>query len=297
VPGKDRQRALARAKLERQMARRAIAARRRRQMRAALGAVVAVILVAAGCWFLIAKLVDSDDKTGTSASGADCLYNPIPAAQAKQAPKGSREVGSPSTSAIPDSGSQTVTLTLDGAPVTFTMDLAVSPCTAHSFAFLSSKKYYDNTPCHRVVTEGIFVLQCGDPSGTGTGSPGYQFGTENLPANSHPPYPAGTVAMARGEDPGTNGSQFFLVYKDGSNLPADYSVFGHVTSGLGVIQQIAARGTSNGKTDGPPKKKVTLGEVSVSAPAKTAPSEAASPASGSATPTQAGSPSSAPPKS
>ena len=87
-----------------------------------------------------------------------------------------------------------------------------APQTVSSFIFLSKDGFYDDTSCHRLTTSGIYVLQCGDPTGTGSGGPGYQYGIENAPKDGK--YPAGTLAMARGEDPNTNGSQFFMVYKD-----------------------------------------------------------------------------------
>jgi peptidyl-prolyl cis-trans isomerase B (cyclophilin B) len=103
------------------------------------------------------------------------------------------------------------------------------------------------------------VLQCGDPTGTGSGGPGYQFGEENLPADGQNNYPAGTVAMANAGT-GTNGSQFFLVYED-SELPPEYTVFGQITQGLDVLAGIAAQGTADGSEDGTPKQPVTLDDL------------------------------------
>ncbi|MER7003017.1 peptidylprolyl isomerase [Dactylosporangium sp. NPDC000555] len=135
-----------------------------------------------------------------------------------------------------------------------------APCTVNSFVHLSRDDFYSDTPCHRLTTEGLYVLQCGDPSGTGTGTPGYQFGEENLPTTL-PPYPRGTLAMANA-GPGTNGSQFFVAYKD-SDIPPDYSVFGTVTSGLDLLDRIAAAGTTTGRPDGPPKLAVQISEIRV----------------------------------
>jgi peptidyl-prolyl cis-trans isomerase B (cyclophilin B) len=106
------------------------------------------------------------------------------------------------------------------------------------------------------------VLQCGDPTATGSGGPGYQYGEENLPtAATGVSYPAGTLAMANA-GAGTNGSQFFIVYKD-TTLPASYTIFGKVTSGLDVVTKIAAAGVSGGGTDGKPAKPVSLLSVTV----------------------------------
>lgn len=141
------------------------------------------------------------------------------------------------------------TLTTDRGTIGITLEPTSSPCTVNSFVSLIKQKYFDNTPCHRLTTSGIFVLQCGDPSGTGMGGPGYQFANE-LATSAAPQgcntascvYPAGTVAMAHSSLPDSNGSQFFLVYKD-SPLPYDYTIFGRMSaSGLKVVQQIASHG-------------------------------------------------------
>jgi peptidyl-prolyl cis-trans isomerase B (cyclophilin B) len=134
-------------------------------------------------------------------------------------------------------------------------------CTVNSFIYLAAKKYFNGTPCHRLTTAGIYVLQCGDPTGTGSGGPGYKFANENLTGAK---YTAGTVAMANA-GPGTNGSQFFLVYRNSLTLPASYTPFGQIVSGLGIIQNVAKAGTdnSNGNGDGHPKEKVTIKSVTI----------------------------------
>ncbi len=137
-----------------------------------------------------------------------------------------------------------------------------APCTANSFKHLAESKYYDGSPCHRLTTDNIYVLQCGDPTGSGSGGPGYQFGVENAPADGN--YPAGTLAMARTSDPGSNGSQFFVVYKD-TQLPDanGYTIFGHVTKGLDVVQKVADAGVEGGGGDGAPVQKVTVQTVTI----------------------------------
>ena len=144
---------------------------------------------------------------------------------------------------------------------TIVLDLLNSKatCTVNSFMYLAGKKYFNNTPCHRLTTAGIFVLQCGDPTGTGSGGPGYKFANENTRGAQ---YTQGTVAMANA-GPGTNGSQFFLVYRNSTTLPANYSPFGEIVSGLGIIQNVAKAGSdnSNGQGDGHPKEKVTIQSV------------------------------------
>jgi peptidyl-prolyl cis-trans isomerase B (cyclophilin B) len=124
-----------------------------------------------------------------------------------------------------------------------------APCTTFSFRFLASQSYYDFTHCHRLTTQSIYVLQCGDPTGTGSGGPGYAFNDENLAGAT---YPAGTVAMANA-GPNTNGSQFFFTWKD-TTLPPLYTPFGTVIGGMDVLQKIAAAGddSQNGPGDGYP---------------------------------------------
>jgi peptidyl-prolyl cis-trans isomerase B (cyclophilin B) len=126
---------------------------------------------------------------------------------------------------------------------------SAAPCTTFSFRFLAQRHYFDGTHCHRLTLQGIFVLQCGDPTGTGSGGPGYKFNDENL---SGATYPAGTVAMANA-GPDTNGSQFFFVWKN-TQLPPLYTPFGTVTRGMSVLRRIAAAGddSQNGPGDGYP---------------------------------------------
>ncbi|PXX59255.1 peptidyl-prolyl cis-trans isomerase B (cyclophilin B) [Nocardia tenerifensis] len=131
-----------------------------------------------------------------------------------------------------------------------------APQTVNSFAFLAGEQYFNHTKCHRITTGGIFVLQCGDPTATGTGGPGYRIADENLAGAT---YPAGTVAMANA-GPNTNGSQFFLVYQD-SPLPPSYTPFGRITAGLDVLQAVAAAGTKDGSPDGAPRNDVVLNKV------------------------------------
>jgi len=144
--------------------------------------------------------------------------------------------------------------------VTIKLDRATSPCTVGRFVHLAEAGYFDNTPCHRLTASPtLSVLQCGDPSATGSGGPGYKFADETTPNMT---YPAGTVAMAN-SGPNTNGSQFFLVYED-STLPPDYTVFGTMTSGLDVIQGIAAKGITGSGNATKPVEPVTISTVTVS---------------------------------
>lgn len=152
----------------------------------------------------------------------------------------------------------TYTATLDTTcgTIGLTLDAAAAPRTVNSFAFLAGEGYFDHTRCHRLTTEGIYVLQCGDPTASGRGGPGYRFPDENLTGAT---YPAGTLAMANA-GPGTNGSQFFLVYRD-SQLPPNYTPFGRITSGMDVLTGVAAAGVAGGGGDGTPAAEIVLNKV------------------------------------
>ena len=158
------------------------------------------------------------------------------------------------------------TVELNGSAINLELDGVNAPQAVANFVSLSRAGYFEGVACHRLVTQGIYVLQCGDPIGDGTGGPGYNFGPiENAPADDL--YSEGVLAMARrGGDGNSMGSQFFIVYKD-SVIPSDqaggYTVFGRVTGGLDTIQAIAAQGTEDGSSDGRPSTEVKLGNVSV----------------------------------
>ncbi|MFE3543224.1 peptidylprolyl isomerase [Nocardia sp. NPDC059177] len=158
--------------------------------------------------------------------------------------------------AIDPAAAYTATLDTTCGTVTIDLDAAAAPRTVNSFVFLAGEGYFDHTRCHRLTTEGIYVLQCGDPTATGMGGPGYQFGDENLAGAV---YPAGTVAMANA-GPGTNGSQFFLVYQD-TQLPPNYTPFGRISDGLDVVTTIADAGVVGGGPDGTPVAEVVLDAV------------------------------------
>ncbi|MEX0913893.1 MAG: peptidylprolyl isomerase [Demequina sp.] len=161
----------------------------------------------------------------------------------------------------------TAVLDTNQGPLTVELDGAAAPQAVASFVALASDGFFNQTDCHRLVTAGIFVLQCGDPLGTGTGGPSYRYGPiENAPEDDV--YPAGTVAMARqGNDAESMGSQFFVVYED-STIPSDeaggYTVLGTVTDGLAMVEGVAQSGTITGATDGRPATSVIINEVSVS---------------------------------
>ncbi|GLW72576.1 peptidyl-prolyl cis-trans isomerase [Kitasatospora phosalacinea] len=240
VSSEQRRRQLAREKYERQMQARAEAAAKRRKRNAVVASVLAVLVVA-GVATVAGGVFDSDKKKDRTASAA-----PSPSASGKQ------WAAEPAMS-IDTAAQYTATMDTSAGKVTFTLDAAKAPHTVNSFVFLAGQQFWDGTKCHRLTTEGIYVLQCGDPTGTGSGGPGYSFADENLTGAT---YPAGTVAMAN-SGPNTNGSQFFLVYKD-TQLPPNYTPFGKITGGLDVLQKIAAAGVQGGGGDGAPATPVNV---------------------------------------
>ncbi|MGH8961184.1 MAG: peptidylprolyl isomerase [Jatrophihabitantaceae bacterium] len=158
-------------------------------------------------------------------------------------------------------GSAVATVATTQGTMTFTLDRATAPCAVQNFLSLATQKYFDNTPCHRLTTSGIYVLQCGDPTGTGSGGPGYSFNDE---LSGSEKYTAGVLAMAN-SGANTNGSQFFIVYKDSTSLGANYTIFGKVTKGLSVVDKVAAKGSNNanGTGDGKPKLPIEIKSVTI----------------------------------
>jgi len=169
-------------------------------------------------------------------------------------------------------------------PIDINLLNSKATCTVNSFVHLATAGYFNASQCHRVTTtSGLYVLQCGDPyakattkltcsqaaKSPGTGGPGYEFASENLPTGASSSgsvtYKAGTVAMANSGGSSTNGSQFFLVYKNSTLGPA-YTPFGTITSGLDILQKVANAGTSctySGAGDGAPKEKVIINSVTI----------------------------------
>jgi peptidyl-prolyl cis-trans isomerase B (cyclophilin B) len=197
--------------------------------------------------------------------GANCQYQPTPnqpAAKNVDPPKGGKVPTEPANVSM--------SITTSLGPIGVQLDNAKAPCTVNNFVSLAQQGYFNDTHCHRLTTGPTsFVLQCGDPKADGTGGPGYQFADE-YPSNQYTPddparnnpvaYPRGTLAMAN-TGPGTNGSQFFIVYGN-SELPPHYTVFGKVDDGdMSVLDAIAAPGTVDGSPDGKPKIDVVITSV------------------------------------
>ena len=144
----------------------------------------------------------------------------------------------------------TLTLTTNCGVIKATLLTKLAPQTTTNITTLANAKYFNGTICHRLTTSGLYVLQCGDPTAQGGGSPGGWVGykEENLPKAGPKNYPVGTLAMANG-GPGTNGSQFFLVYAD-TELGPDYTIFGRITQGLDILKKIADVGAYKVQSDG-----------------------------------------------
>ena len=202
---------------------------------------------------------DSTPTATTNAEAAACLSKAAPAGVAK----GKTPVKVPS-SGIAEARTWTGSMYVNGCKLSISLDGVHAPQAAANFIGLAKVGYFNNVPCHRLTTAGIYVLQCGDPTGTGSGGPGYSFGpnNENVPegAGAAVTYKAGTIAMANSGGTATQGSQFFIVYADSQLAPA-YSVFGSVTSGIESIVAIAAQGTANGTADGAPRVATDLGPI------------------------------------
>ncbi|HWH28407.1 MAG TPA: peptidylprolyl isomerase [Mycobacteriales bacterium] len=243
-----RERELARQRAARQAARRAERERRRRQRNAVVASVLAVLLVG-GAAVATTVATQSDDDTAsadptpsasaTSTGDPTASATPVQAGDCTYTPSDepARPVELPGTD-VDDETPYTAVVTTDQGELSFELFTADAPCTVHSFRSLAAQDYFSDTPCHRLTDRGIFVLQCGDPSGTGRGGPGYSFADENLQGAT---YERGVVAMAN-SGPNTNGSQFFLVYDD-SSLPPQYTPFGRLTEeGLKTLDTIAEAG-------------------------------------------------------
>jgi peptidyl-prolyl cis-trans isomerase B (cyclophilin B) len=301
VPSNEQRRQAAKRKLERQLSRRAERAKRRR-LNAVIITVIAVVVVVGGVYFLTIGHGGTSSASSSSSStppttptkppvtskGA-CKYTTTPSSPA---PTGKNVSLPPDPAATPKTGTVTVDLKTTAGDIPMTLNRSAAPCTVQSMEYLVNQKFFDNTPCHRETNypnpNPLFVLQCGDPTGSGSGGPGYSIpdefpkGLKVAPTSTPPPsgqpapsiYPAGTVAMANSGQAHSGGSQFFLVYND-SQLPPNYTVFGSITpAGMTVLQKIAAAGITPGTdpnsgsptpNDGKPKTPVTITQATATA--------------------------------
>jgi peptidyl-prolyl cis-trans isomerase B (cyclophilin B) len=287
VAGKnERQRRISREKYRRQQE---IRMARRRQQRKRGVIALSVILGAALVASLLAVFLPGGTPKKHPAASASKSPSATPSATTVAEPAhhctytktgtAARTVSLPS--AAPDfTGTYQATINTNLGKIAVNLENSKATCTVNSFVHLAEAGYFNNTQCHRLLTSGIYVLQCGDPYATastkltcsstskiGTGIPGYEFASENT---SGAKYPAGTVAMANEGTATTNGSQFFIVYKDSTTgLGATYTPFGTVSSGLGTVQDVAKDGyscqyTVSGQSEGgAPKEKVIIDSVTI----------------------------------
>lgn len=290
VATNEQRREAAKRKLQQELEERAQRARRRTRMTIAGSVLAAVLVAAAGVGVYYWKFNKHNDGLSSvdAAPTADAEHpdhpkwpapKTKPATVSCQYTKSDTAAAKPNLKLPHNSGVKTtdnaahvsVSMVTSQGNIGLTLDTAESPCTVNSIASLIGQGYFDNTPCHRLTTEGIKVLQCGDPTGKGDGGPGYQFANE-YPTDQyaeddpkaqtpHGDYKRGVIAMANA-GPGTNGSQFFLVYGD-SQLPPQYTVFGTIDqTGLKTLDKIAAAGVDPAKASGPgdgaPKLPVTI---------------------------------------
>lgn len=151
---------------------------------------------------------------------------------------------------------RTITLQTNCGDIVIQTFARQAPITITVMSTLANNGFFNRTLCHRLTTEGIFVLQCGDPTATGTGGPDFRYRDENLPAAGNGNYPEGVVAMAN-SGPNTNGSQFFLVYKD-TTLGPNYTIWGRIVSGLEIVKYIAEGGVKDGSADGTPLRTISI---------------------------------------
>ncbi|GAB3226470.1 peptidylprolyl isomerase [Mycolicibacterium hippocampi] len=297
MPTNEQRRETAKRKLERQLERRAENERKRRMYTIIGSAAAAVVVIGAVVATIVLTNRDSGQQTastsGTTATtseaspldapepaqagglppfqppeglGSDCQYP-------QSAEEASKPNDAPRAGRVPTEPAQvSASMATNQGNIGLQLDNGKAPCTVNSFASLAQQGWFDDTPCHRLTTsESLKVLQCGDPTGAGTGGPGYQFANE-YPTNQYQPddpalmqpvvYPRGTLAMANA-GPGTNGSQFFLVFGD-SQLPPNYTVFGTIDeTGLQTLDKVAAEGTIDGGPDGPPKLDVNVESIAL----------------------------------
>jgi peptidyl-prolyl cis-trans isomerase B (cyclophilin B) len=289
VPTNEQRREAAKRKLDRQLARRAERARARRKYAVAGGAAAVVLVV--GVVVLIVTLGNRDHSVNATAKPsapaktsapatppADNRLAPVPVRPkplpasvdcqypgAQQPP--ARPVRPPLAGSTSARGTVQVTMQTSAGAIGLTLDRALAPCTVNSFASLVQQGFYNNSSCHRLVTSpGLQVLQCGDPTGTGTGGPGYTIPDEVFPALT---YGRGLVAMANTGQPDSGGSQFFLIYGQ-TQLPPQYTVFATISpAGLKVLDQIAKAGDDGSLEPSPgggkPNQPVTINSADVAA--------------------------------
>jgi peptidyl-prolyl cis-trans isomerase B (cyclophilin B) len=218
--------------------------------------ILALSAVLAGCGQVLSRTGPSTTPTagppasaGPSVSGSG---SPVAGTTCEYTRSGlpAKTVNLPPTTGVLDTGTVKYVLAMTNGKVTITLDRAAAPCTVNSFVSLAEQGFYDGTRCHRLADSKIFVLQCGDPTGSGSGGPGYQFANETDGSES---YVRGVVAMANSGGPASNGSQFFMVWDDSTLLDQipNYTIFGRLdTTSRDVVASMAAEGQDGSNPDG-----------------------------------------------
>ncbi|GAB2969631.1 peptidylprolyl isomerase [Amycolatopsis acidiphila] len=254
----QQRREAAKRKLERQLVRRAERARRRKII--GVGATVGVVVVVAGLVVFFATRSSDDSSTSAAAPASTPESSPlqIPTERVTEAKRptplpnpttcdypastdqqSTKKATAPNGKNVSSTGTVNVTLKTTAGDIPVTLDRALAPCTVNSFLSLVNQGFYTDTACHRLGTDGLQMLQCGDPTGTGMGGPGYTVQDENFPQLT---YGRGVLAMAKTSQPNSGGSQFFMVYGT-AQLDPDYTVFGSISdTGLQVLDKVARDG-------------------------------------------------------
>jgi cyclophilin family peptidyl-prolyl cis-trans isomerase len=271
---KARQRKLARARYERRAVRQARQAAQTRRYTVIAVVCCVVIALGVGGYFLFrpgshpasaasqAKASASPQISPSASPSASTVTEPASHCTYTAHPPAARKVGTPPVK--PATAAQYLaTIATNRGDVVVKLLNSKATCTVNSFVYLAQHKYFNATPCPRLSNaDGLFILQCGDPTGTGSGGPGYEFASENLTGAT---YPAGTLAMANTGAPDSNGSQFFVVYKN-STLSPDYTPFGTIVKGLNIIQDVGQRGFGkplNPAGGGKPNESVEIKGVTI----------------------------------
>ncbi|AZA09163.1 putative peptidyl-prolyl cis-trans isomerase [Corynebacterium pseudopelargi] len=235
----------------------------------AIGAIAAVAVLLVGGYFGYQYFNEDEQEpqSNTLALSRETALGDTVNCEYPDAGEAAKKVDKPKTKDVAATGTVNITFDTTAGEIPLSLDRAVSPCTVNAIEHLAKSGFYDDTVCHRMVTEGLHILQCGDPTGQGTGGPGFSFAneypTDEAEDQASPVvYPRGTVAMAN-SGPDTNGSQFFLNYGD-SPLPPAYTYFGKIEQpGLDTLDAVVAEGVDGGGSEGAPKKEVKITSAKV----------------------------------
>jgi len=200
---------------------------------------------------------NASKKEAESAAPSNNKSKVVECRETKAVPHAPKNVEAPST--LLKTYPSVITLVTNCGEIDILLESKLAPVTTTSLLTLIRGNFYDNSLCHRLTTSGIYVIQCGDPTATGSGQATWSFKDENLPTSSVMNYPAGTVAMAN-SGPNTNSSQFFISHKD-SQIGPNYSIWGRIISGMEILEYIASKGTINGSADGKPAASLSINSI------------------------------------